>query len=54
MEYRDAKYFNENDTYVFQQSTGLTFESKVEYVKGGWHTIESLEYKALSLPCKKK
>ena len=53
MKYRKADYFNEHDTYMFKTSTGYTFESKVERAKGSWYTVESLEYKATTLPCKK-
>jgi len=52
MEYRENDYFNERDTYLFESST-LTFESKVEFDKGYWWTVESLHYKCTSLPCKK-
>ena len=52
LEYRESKYFNEHDTYVFQNSLGGQFKSKVEHTKGSWFTIESLEYKATTLPCK--
>ena len=54
MEYRDSDYFNAEDTYLFENSLGQVFESKVEFVRGCWHTIESLEYKAHTLKCKKK
>ena len=53
MRYRNAEYFNDKDTYVFEDSTGRTFESKVDNARGSWYTVESLEYKATTLPCKK-
>jgi hypothetical protein len=53
MKYRKSDYFNETDTYLFKDSTGMTFESKVEHTRGSWFTVESLEYKAVTLPCKK-
>jgi len=53
MRYRESDYFNEHDTYLFETSTGYTFESKVEHTRGSWFTIESVEYKATTLPCKK-
>ena len=53
MRYRNQEYFNDKDTYLFEDSTGQTFESKVEHTKGSWLTVESLQYKATTLPCKK-
>ena len=53
MEYRESDYFNPEDTYLFENSHGMTFKSKVEHTKGSWFTLESLEYKATTLPCKK-
>lgn len=53
MRYRNLEYFNKTDTYLFEDSTGRTFESKVDNARGSWYTVESLEYKATTLPCKK-
>jgi len=53
MEYRDNEYFNEKDIYLFKDSIGMTFKSKVEFDKGYWTTVESLRYKAITLLCKK-
>jgi hypothetical protein len=51
-EYRDKSFFNEEDTYEFKSSTNV-FKSKVDFDRGGWTTIESLRYKAETLPCRK-
>jgi len=40
MEYRDNAFFNENDTYKFEGGMRM-FESKVEFSKGNWWTVES-------------
>lgn len=46
--YRDADYFNEKDTYLFD--CGLKkFKSKVHFEKGYWWTNESLQFKATSI-----
>lgn len=50
-EYRSKEFFNDKDTYVFKDMR--VFESKVEFSKGHWWTVESLNYKATTLPCYK-
>lgn len=50
LEYRENKYFNEQDSYLFK-SNFKEFVSKVHFEKGNWWTNESLNYKASSLPC---
>lgn len=52
MKYRDKSYFNENDTYLFDNGM-RRFESKVYFTKSNWWTEESLKYKATTLECKK-
>ena len=52
LKYRPAEYFNHESLYLFDDGYKL-FESKVEYSKGDWWTLESLKYKATSIKCKK-
>ena len=47
---RTNNYFNSNDEYVFK-STSSIFKSKVVFENGCWWTVESLQYKAHTIPC---
>lgn len=52
MEYRNADYFNNTDTFVFQSSFSA-FKSKCHFDKGHWWT-NKMGYKCTSLKsCKK-
>tara|TARA_R110000772_G_C13310332_1_gene440583 strand:- start:13816 stop:13980 length:165 start_codon:yes stop_codon:yes gene_type:complete len=53
MEYRDNSYFNEGDTFLFNDAGFKKFESKVHFENGYWWTNESLQFKATTLKCKK-
>jgi len=50
--YRERDYFNDKDTYVFRD--WKQFKSKVEFSKGNWWTVGSLNFKATTIPCYRK
>lgn len=52
LEYRQADYFNDWDTYVFETLPNYFKESKVYFDKGYWWTVEKPELKATTAPCK--
>ena len=52
LEYRTTDYFNETDHYVFRHHDDTEpFVSKVEFSKGYWWTVKSLNFKTTTLPC---
>ena len=54
MEYRNSEYFNTEDVFLFLNPFGRVFESKVEFSRGHWWTVEPLYYKATTVKCKLK
>ena len=52
LKYRKTDYFNENNYYVFRHHDDTRpFTSKVEFSKGSWWTVESLNFKCTTIPC---
>lgn len=50
MKYRDNSYFNTDDYFLFDVGW-RKFLTKLELYNGYYYTLESLQYKANSLPC---
>jgi len=55
MEFRESEYFNSEDTYLFENTLGQQYESKVELDKGVYWTTNPKHCfcKATTLKCKK-
>lgn len=51
LEFRDASYFNEVDTYVFLSPLVGEFMSGVNFERGRWWTNEGLQYESTSIKC---
>lgn len=51
LQYRDSSFFNDKDLFAFYDiALKKLFSSKVEFLNGTWYTIQSLSYKATSIP----
>lgn len=54
LKYRNNKYFNENDIFVFyDKPLKKIFTSKCFFSKGFYYTTKSLQYKCNSIRSKK-
>lgn len=53
LKYRENDYFNNEDTFLFENSLGQRFESKVhkDHDKPHWWTDVRPHYKCTSIPC---